>query len=299
MKNGAMPSGWIRDAPLQRLRLPAGEIHIQRDDLIHPIVSGNKGRKMSGWLRRADAEDKSILLTYGGAYSNHLVATACLAQATGRRSIGILRGEEPMENPYLSAALGFGMQLCQVSRSIYRDKSRSLAEIQWRLCLSSIDWNKVLIIPEGGTGPEGFEGFHDLIASWQTQSFQPRGVLHASATGTTAVGLALALAKSGLDTQVLAVPVLHNLPEQQVLAAAYCVTERIQWLTGYESGGYAKTTPALRAFCRDFTAQHHLPCEPIYTGKALHALTDLIGNGQLPPDGLVFLHTGGVLDLTP
>lgn len=279
--------------------LPTGEIHVQRDDLLHPIVSGNKWRKMSGWLRRADAENKSTLLTYGGAYSNHLVATACLAHATGRKSIGILRGEEPMDNPYLAAARNYGMKLCQVTRATYRDKSPALAEIQCRPDMISTDWNRVLIIPEGGTGPEGLEGFHDLVASWQTQSFRPRAVLHASATATTAVGLALALSKAGWDTKVLAVPVLLNLPEQQRIAAAYNVTDRIQWLTGYESGGYAKATPALRAFCRDFTTRHHIPCEPIYTGKALHALTHLLETGQLSPEGLVFLHTGGVLDLTP
>ena len=102
-----------------------------------------------------------------------------------------------------------------------------------------------------------------------------------------------------LASKVLAVPVLLNLPAQQRIAAAYNVTDRIQWLTGYESGGYAKATPALRAFCRDFTARHHIPCEPVYTGKALHALTNLLETGQLSPEGLVFLHTGGVLDLTP
>lgn len=281
---------------MESLQLPQGEIRIQRDDLLHSVVSGNKWRKMSGWLRRAEAENKSTLLTYGGAFSNHLVATACLAHATGRRSIGILRGEESMDNPHLAAARSYGMQLCQVTRALYRDKSAALTEIQSRRGMESIDWPSVLIIPEGGRGPEGFEGFHDLIASWQNQNFHPRAVLHASATATTAVGLALALHQAGMTTQILAVPVLHNLPEQQALAAAHHVEDRIQWLTAFECGGYAKTTPALRAFCQDFSARHHLPCEPIYTGKALHALTCLLETSQLTPQGLVFLHTGGVLD---
>lgn len=288
--------GLLQDAPLQLLHLPTGEIHVQRDDLIHPIVSGNKWRKMAGWMRRADAENKTTLLTYGGAFSNHLVATACLAHATGRPSIGILRGEEPMDNPYLSAARGFGMKLCQVSRATYRSKSGALARIQSRPDMQSMDWPNILVIPEGGAGPEGFEGFHGLVASWQSKAFHPAAVLHASATSTTAVGLALALTKAGLSTRVLAVPVLHNLPEQQTLAATCRVAGRIQWLTGHEGGGYAKCTPALRAFCKEFTAQHHLPCEPVYTGKALHALTHLLETGQLSPAGLVFLHTGGVLD---
>ncbi len=254
---------------------------------------------MSGWLRRAEEEDQSTLLTCGGAYSNHLVATACLAHATGRRSIGILRGEEDMDNPYLAAAREYGMKLCQVTRAVYRDKALAFAEIQSRPDLRSTDWDRVLVIPEGGSGPEGFEGFQNLIASWKNQNFIPRAILHASATATTAVGLALALSKAGWDSKVLAVPVLRNLPEQQSLASAYGVSDRIQWLTGYESGGYAKATPDLRTFCLNFTARHHIPCEPIYTGKALHALTSLLETGQQSPEGLVFLHTGGVLDLAP
>lgn len=286
----------LKDSPLQLLQLPQGRIHIQRDDLLHPIVSGNKWRKMAGWIRRAEEEQKSTLLTYGGAYSNHLVATACLAHATGRHSIGILRGEEPMDNSYLRASRGYGMKLCQVTRTLYGDKAAALTEIQQRPDLSSTDWSKVLIIPEGGSGPEGFEGFHDLIASWQNQAFHPTAVLHASATATTATGLALAMEKAGLNTRVLAVPVLRNLPEQQAFAATHGVTSPIQWITGYEGAGYAKSTPALQQFCQDFTARHNIPCEPIYTGKALHALTTLLASNQLSPDGLVFLHTGGVLD---
>lgn len=283
---------------LHELDLPQGRIHIQRDDLLHPIVSGNKWRKMSGWLRRAEAENKSTFLTYGGAYSNHLVATACLAQATGRSSIGILRGEEPMDNSYLTAARGYGMKLCQVTRAIYRDKAAALTEVQQRPDMAGEEWSKVLIIPEGGSGPEGFEGFEDLITSWQNQAFHPTAVLHASATATTATGLALALEKAGLATQVLAVPVLHNLPEQQAFATRHEVANRIQWITGHEGAGYAKATPALKMICQDFTARHGIPCEPIYTGKALHALTHLLQTRALNPEGLVFLHTGGVLDFS-
>jgi 1-aminocyclopropane-1-carboxylate deaminase len=286
-------------APLQRLTLPGGTIHVQRDDLIHPVISGNKWRKLTGWLQRAQAENKSTLLTYGGAWSNHLLATACLAQATGLHSIGILRGDEPMDNPHLTAALGYGMKICQVPRTLYRDKAASLVHIKAFPELSGTDWSRVLVIPEGGGGPEGFIGFQDLIASWQEQAYHPTAILHASATATTAVGLALALTKAGLTTKILAVPVLHNLPEQQALAAAHSVTDRIQWITGHESTGYAKTTTTLRTFCQDFTTRHHLPCEPIYTGKALHALSHLLETQQLAPEGLIFLHTGGLFGTPP
>jgi 1-aminocyclopropane-1-carboxylate deaminase/D-cysteine desulfhydrase-like pyridoxal-dependent ACC family enzyme len=202
-----------------------------------------------------------------------------------------------MENPLLQAARRFGMQLCQVSRATYRDKALALSEIQARAGMADLAWQDVLVIPEGGAGPEGLVGFHDLIDGWCAQSFIPRAVLHASATATTAVGLALALARAGMETQVLAVPVLHNLPEQQALAKAHGVLPRLRWITGHEAGGYARTTPKLRAFCQDFTRRHRLSCEPIYTGKALHALCHLIAAAQIQTEGLVFLHTGGLPDL--
>ena len=119
---------FLTEAPLECVIQPQGKIRVQRDDLLNSIVSGNKWRKMSGWLRRADAADKSTLLTYGGAYSNHLVATACLAHAPGRKSIGILLSAEPMENSYLTAARRYGMKLCQGTRAAYRDKSFALAD---------------------------------------------------------------------------------------------------------------------------------------------------------------------------
>jgi len=288
---------FFQTAPLQSLDLPKGRVHVQRDDLLHPVVSGNKWRKLSGWLQRARLEKKSILLTYGGAFSNHLLATACLAQHCGLRSMGILRGDEPMDNPWLQAARGFGMQLCQVSRATYRDKALALAEIQSRAGMAGLAWQEVLVIPEGGGGPEGFVGFQELIDGWRAQSFFPGAVLHASATATTAVGLALALARAGMETQVLAVPVLHNLPEQQAVAGAYGVAPRLRWITGYGAGGYARSTLELRAFCQNFTRHYRLPCEPIYTGKALHALCHLLDSAQLRTEGLVFLHTGGLPDL--
>lgn len=267
---------------------------MQRDDLLHPLISGNKWRKLAGWLQSAEINNKSTLLTYGGAYSNHLVATACAAHATGRRSIGILRGEEPMQNPHLQSAREHGMEICQVPRSLYRDKEAALEKIRQRSDLEPLDWSQVLVIPEGGSRPEGFVGFQELIDSWKILPKPPAAVLHASATATTATGLALALDGAGFSTVVLAVPVLHNLSAQQEFAAAHGVSDRIQWITGHEGAGYAKATPALRDFCQDFAARHGIPCEPIYTGKALHALTHLLDSGAIAPEGLIFLHTGGV-----
>ena len=149
---------------LQVLHLPGGDVWIQRDDLIHPIVSGNKWRKLTGHLNQMSSEGKRILITFGGAYSNHLVATAVAAQAAGLRCIGILRGEEEMKNHYLDIASGAGMELHGVSRTFYRDKAAALEHVLSKLELSPED---VFVVAEGGSGPLGLIGFEDLVDDWQ------------------------------------------------------------------------------------------------------------------------------------
>jgi 1-aminocyclopropane-1-carboxylate deaminase/D-cysteine desulfhydrase-like pyridoxal-dependent ACC family enzyme len=148
---------------VQVLHLPAGDVWIQRDDLIHPIVSGNKWRKLVGHLAQLSMEGKRVLITFGGAYSNHLVATAVVAQTSGLRCIGVLRGEEEMKNHYLEIASGAGMELYGVSRALYRDKAASLDQVL-RKC--GVSPEEVFVVPEGGSGPLGLLGFKDLVDDW-------------------------------------------------------------------------------------------------------------------------------------
>lgn len=132
--------------PLEVLHLPAGDVWIQRDDLIHPVISGNKWRKLQGHLHRMETEGKRILVTFGGAYSNHLVATAVAAELSGVRCIGILRGDEPLDNHYLRVARGAGMEVIGVSRSLYRDKVAALQSVLDNLGL--VD-DEVFVVGEG------------------------------------------------------------------------------------------------------------------------------------------------------
>ena len=193
---------------LEVLHLPAGDVWIQRDDLIHPIVSGNKWRKLVGHLSQMDIENKRILVTFGGAYSNHLVATAVAAQAASLRCIGILRGEEEMRNHYLDIASGAGMELCGVSRVLYRDKSAALANVLIRLTLTPED---VFVVAEGGSGPLGLIGFKDLVDDWQKTGKRIEHVFHASATATTAVGLRKALDQSRMNDKGQKDVVIHSI----------------------------------------------------------------------------------------
>ena len=292
---------------LQVLHLPAGDVWIQRDDLIHPIVSGNKWRKLTGHLNQMSIEGKRILITFGGAYSNHLVATAVAAQAAGLRCIGILRGEEEMQNHYLDIAKAAGMELHGVSRALYRDKSAALANVLIRLTLTPED---VFVVAEGGSGPLGLIGFNDLVDDWQKTGKRFNHIFHASATGTTAVGLRKALDQSRMndkgqkDIVIHSILVLKNLIEQMEFAQRH--NAEISWVEGYEFGGYAKSTEALNDFVQSVSIRNSIAFEPIYTGKALFALNDWLIT-QKESDALeldkesgvfpvVFLHTGGTLN---
>ena len=292
---------------LEVLHLPAGDVWIQRDDLIHPIVSGNKWRKLVGHLSQMDIENKRILVTFGGAYSNHLVATAVAAESAGFRCIGILRGEEEMQNHYLDIAKAAGMELHGVSRALYRDKSAALANVLIRLTLTPED---VFVVAEGGSGPLGLIGFKDLVDDWQKTGKRFNHIFHASATGTTAVGLRKALDQSRMndkgqkDVVVHSILVLKNLIEQMEFAQRH--NAEISLVEGYEFGGYAKSTEALNDFVQSVSIRNSIAFEPIYTGKALFALNDWIID-QKESDALeldeesgvfpvVFLHTGGTLN---
>jgi 1-aminocyclopropane-1-carboxylate deaminase len=292
---------------LQVLHLPAGDVWIQRDDLIHPIVSGNKWRKLTGHLEQMSSEGKRILITFGGAYSNHLVATAVAAESACFRCIGILRGEEEMQNHYLDIAKAAGMELHGVSRALYRDKSAAMDNVLQRLALTPED---VFVVAEGGCGPLGLIGFRDLINDWQKSGKHIEHIFHASATGTTAVGLRKALDDSTMNENSLnevavhSILVLKNLTEQMEFAQRH--NAEISWVDGYEFGGYAKSTAALNDFVQSVSNRNSIAFEPIYTGKALFALNDWLisqkesdvleldkESGVFP---VVFLHTGGTLN---
>ncbi len=283
--------------PPQSFSLGGRTWWVQRDDLLDPHISGNKARKLLGWRERLKQEGKSALISFGGAYSNHLVALAAAAREEGWRSLAILRGEEvaQLRTPSLQFLCSCGMHLFGVSRSLYRDKEAALASVLEALP----EWKAALVVPEGGSGAAGQLGFAQLVGDWLARGFEPSAIWLASATGTTAVGLWQATAAVGWKTRILAVPVLRNLPEQMAYASAHGTAgdDRLQWITGYDGGGYAKIPPALAAFTSQASLATGIPLEPIYTGKALWALYEEAAAGRIAPAdaaALVFLHTGGL-----
>ncbi len=271
-------------APLQPFQTKGieGNVYIQRDDLIHPLVSGNKWRKLQYHILYAKQEGKNRLVTFGGAYSNHLLATAAAGAILGLKTTAFLRADESIDNHYLRAAQLYGMQLIPVSREDYRHKpelfARHFGEDPTAYCIA-----------EGGAGEAAWEGVAGIV---KALPFAPDYILHASATATTAIGLGKGIEACGYHTRVYAVAVLKNAEEQRRLIQEVGLSETVEVLDGYAFGGYAKTTDSLMDFVKSAIAQTGILFDPVYTGKALWALRDM----ALPGRG-VFLHTGGSMGL--
>jgi 1-aminocyclopropane-1-carboxylate deaminase len=284
------------EAPLQQLHNPLWEaqgiaLWVKREDLLHPTISGNKWRKLRYNLEEAKRQQKDTLLTFGGAYSNHIAAVAAAGQAFGFRTIGIIRGEEHLPlNPTLAFASTAGMELHYISREAYRQK-QDLVYLEQL----SRQFNYPYLIPEGGTNALALKGCTEIVADIPIDYDY---ICCACGTGGTIAGII-----AGLEgkRQVLGFPALKGgdfLKEEiEQLIVAYNGRHYQNWqlITDYHFGGYAKVRPELLEFMQDFQKEHHLPLEPVYTGKMFYGLLDLIRQGYFPQGSrIVAIHTGGL-----
>lgn len=261
---------------------------VLRLDLLHPVVSGNKAYKLKEYIAAAKAGGKSTLLTFGGAYSNHVVATAAAAGMNGVKSIGIVRGDPPKNLSHtLLAAKGYGMELHFITREEYRRKAIPASVYE------SNDAGNIYIIPEGGYGHPGMKGAMDILAQNNTSSYTH--ILTAAGTGTTLAGLVAAAAP---HQKVTGVPVLKNAASLQREIENLLPAEKhtgFELLTDYHFGGYAKYTHELLAFMNEFYRQTSIPTDFVYTGKAFFAVVDLAKKGHFPSGSkLLVVHTGGL-----
>lgn len=262
---------------------------VKRDDLIHPFVSGNKGRKLKYLLADAIQQQKTTLVTFGGAYSNHLLATAFAAKEHGLQAIGYVRGEEiqASSNAVLKHCLDLGMEIRPIDRNSYRNK-QSIFEENFR------DDARAYFIDEGGCSELAAKGVSELIGEL------PEVYSHvccACGTGTTLAGIAMGLQKAKLPTQALGIAVLKGadfLRDDIRKLAPNC--SNWQLFTEYHCGGYAQSNTDLLAWMKDFSRYSDLPLEPVYTGKAFYALFQLIKNGSfLKNSRILMIHTGGII----
>jgi 1-aminocyclopropane-1-carboxylate deaminase/D-cysteine desulfhydrase-like pyridoxal-dependent ACC family enzyme len=251
------------------------QVFVKRDDLIHPIISGNKWRKLKNYIQTFSLNEHSGILSFGGAYSNHLFALAFAGHALGIPTVGIVRGEELnfTSNPYLKQINEWGMKLHFVTRSLYRDK-----EIP-------CEYENYLPIPEGGYGLQAIDGMQILVKELHSYD----AIYCAMGTGATAIGIARAT-----NVSVTGILTLNNKAEiEDHLINFPAANLKID--DNYIFGKYAKSNYELDLFCKEFSEKHQIPIEPIYTGRLFYALIDHIKNGHIAPDSkLVAIHTGGI-----
>ncbi|MGH1400418.1 MAG: 1-aminocyclopropane-1-carboxylate deaminase/D-cysteine desulfhydrase [Acinetobacter tandoii] len=273
--------------PYQQITVEGFEISIKRLDLVHPHISGNKFFKLKYNLLAAQQQGYKKLLTFGGAYSNHIAATAYATQLFGFESLGIIRGQELVSkplNPTLHTAQQFGMQLQFVTRETYRQKQSSayLAQLQQ-------DYPDYYVIPEGGTNPLAIQGCTEILSDEDRQNYDL--ICCAVGTGGTIAGL---IEASTSQQQILGFSALKG---DFLTAEVQQLTQKHNWqiTDQYCCGGYAKTTPELLQFIQDFEQRYQIPLEQIYTGKILLGLTDLIQQGTFPVDHrILVIHSGGL-----
>lgn len=279
-------------SPIEEISNPLFEekgvrLYVKRDDQIHPFISGNKWRKLKYLLREAEKRKKKHLVTFGGAYSNHLVATACAGAKFGFRTTGFVRGEVVTNHSLMLCKL-FGMELQFISREAYRDKKAVFDMLE-----ASED---AMFVDEGGAGQEAVQGCSELIGELD-QKYDH--IFCAAGTGTTAAGILKGISQDHLKTQLHVVPVLKN--------GSFIANDILKYQNDsvslnlhscYHFGGYAKTTPELLAFIKDFASSTGILLDQVYTGKMAYAAFDLIRNDYfMRGSKILLIHTGGLLGL--
>ncbi len=268
------------------------ELFIKREDLIHPYVSGNKFRKLKYNLEEAKKLKKKAVLTFGGAFSNHILATSVAGKLCGLKTFGVIRGDELgknvtktlEENPTLRKAQENGMKLQFVSREEYRQKT-SFGFIE----KMKNKWGDFYLIPEGGTNILSVQGCEEILTK-DDKKFNY--VCAALGTGGTISGVINSL---GRRQKVIGFPALKG----QFLSEEIkkYTTNRKSWRLqkGYHFGGYAKHTEELITFINKFKEDTGIQLDPIYTGKMLFGILDLVEKDSFEEGSKILaIHTGGI-----
>lgn len=266
-------------------------LFIKREDLIHQEISGNKWWKLKHNIEFALSTNKKYVLTYGGAYSNHILATAAAGHENGLKTIGVIRGEKvtPLNPTLAKASLQYDMQLYFVSRAEYRDKNASMILDQLKIPVS-----ETYVIPEGGSNSLAVEGCKEIINGIPESTDY---ICCSCGTGGTLAGL---ICGSRDDSFVLGFSALKGdfLTEavQKLIPSTNNVSKnRWEINTNYHFGGYARFNQVLISFINDFKKRYQIGLDPIYTGKMMYGIFDLIGKSYFPQNSeIVAIHTGGI-----
>jgi 1-aminocyclopropane-1-carboxylate deaminase len=306
---------FLLPSPISKIHLPLLqekeiELYLKRDDLIHEVVSGNKWRKLKyniEFVLRQAQQPNSTILTFGGAYSNHIIATAFACKENGLKSIGVIRGDDPSVlrtsplgkgrneklNETLKEAQKYGMQLHFISREEYKRKEEKefIQELKNK-------FGEFYLIEEGGANQWGIEGCKEiLLEEKETYDY----ITCAAGTGTTLTGLLLSLSE---NKKLLGFPALKGgeflkeIIEKNIIQ--FYPTEKnkissLELICDYHFGGYAKVNDELKNFVSDFYMQTQIQLDLIYNGKMMFGLLDLIQKDYFPKKSKILaIHTGGV-----
>ena len=277
----------IRNPQLEAAKI---SLHLLRLDKVHPLISGNKWFKLKYNLIEAREEGHDTLLTFGGAYSNHIFATAAAGKEYNFRTIGVIRGEptEPL-NPTLKFATEQGMRLAYVSREDYRNKDS--AEFQNRLIRQ---FGQCYVIPEGGSNSLAVRGCAEILP----QPTDYHYVTCCVGTGGTLAGI---LESNQEQAKILGFPALKGgnflYDEVNRLTKTYSgnIYENYRIVEDYHFGGYAKANAELVDFINTFQREQQIQLDPIYTGKMMYGLFDMVAAGFFS-EGIRILavHSGGL-----
>ncbi|MFV9552393.1 1-aminocyclopropane-1-carboxylate deaminase/D-cysteine desulfhydrase [Algibacter sp. PT7-4] len=263
------------------------ELFIKREDKIHPFVSGNKYRKLKYNILEAKKNKAQTLLTFGGAFSNHIAAVASAGNIMGFNTIGVIRGEELegeiANNSTLSFAKKCGMKFKFVSRQVYRNKASEIF-----INALKKEFGVFYLIPEGGTNTFAVKGCEEILTD-SDKSFNY--VCCPVGTGGTISGLINCLKPS---QQVLGFPALKGDFLQEDISK-FATQNNWKLITDYHFGGYAKINEELVSFINQFKSQYQVALDPVYTGKMMFGIINLIEKGYFPEGSKILaIHTGGL-----
>ncbi|WP_394344305.1 1-aminocyclopropane-1-carboxylate deaminase/D-cysteine desulfhydrase [Tamlana fucoidanivorans] len=277
----------------QEVNLPfqGVELFVKREDDIHPFVSGNKYRKLKYNIQEALHKKYTTLLTFGGAYSNHIAAVASAGKMSGLNTIGIIRGDELEKQIPNNATLQFaqnqGMQFKFVSRTDYRDKT-SQAFIDNLVK----EFGAFYLVPEGGTNPLAVKGCEEIL-NGDDSHFDY--ICSAVGTGGTISGI---INSAFSHQKVLGFPALKgDFLKEDIIK--FATKSNWELISEYHFGGYAKINEELITFINSFKSKTGIPLDPIYTGKMMFGIVDLIKTGYFPKGSKILaIHTGGLQGIT-
>jgi 1-aminocyclopropane-1-carboxylate deaminase len=279
----------IKTDSIKNLYQPYGiVVDVLRLDLLHPVISGNKWFKLSAHLNEVARQQKKIIMTFGGAWSNHILATAAVSKMVGYQSIGIIRGEKPQHlSIILQQAESSGMRLFFTSKKLYKKK------IIPTIIYEQFPQQEIYIINEGGYGELGKMGAGEILQHSNLSLYTH--IIAASGTGTTLAGLIAAALPS---QKLIGISVFKNnvsLETEIKNLLPFPLHNRFSLFHDHHFGGYAKKTEELIGFMNDWYRQTSIPSDFVYTGKLFYALNDLIKNNYFPfGSHILIIHSGGL-----